>query len=70
MPDKWEWLLIGLAIGVPVGIVVLSIVTRARAGSVSAEPVTTMMNDEDWVISRDQRGTVTGVRVIRTVHQL
>lgn len=70
MADKWEWLLIGLAIGVPIGIVIVSILTRPPIVSVpEAMPVRTYNNNESWEFIRDERGLVVGATARRHAEQ-
>lgn len=63
---NWELLLIGLAVGVPIGAIVVALLLRKPITSASVTvPVQTYDNDEKWGFIRDKRGLVVGVEAKR-----
>jgi len=68
MADKYEWLLIGLCLGIPVGIIMFSILKPA-ASAATGSPRSTYNNLEEWELIRDERGLAVGVRAKRHAEQ-
>lgn len=56
---NWELLLIGLAVGVPIGIVLISLLVKTGARA-------SYDNHEEWEFVRDKStGKIAGVKVMR-----
>jgi len=63
---NWELLLIGLAVGVPIGAIVVALLLKNPVATARATvPVQTYDNAEKWGFIRDKRGLVVGVEAKR-----
>lgn len=63
--NNWELLLLGIAIGVPLGVVIIYVANRPVASSATLAVPRTYSNLEEWEIVRDKDGRTKGVRVKR-----
>lgn len=67
---NWELLLIGLAVGVPIGAIVVAYLLRNPVATARVmAPVQTYDNDEKWEFIRDKRGLTVGVKAKRHAEQ-